>query len=325
LEAAPGTAAALRAGALSTAQAEHISLAVAADPREEERLLRMAGTHSLRKLRDECARVRLAADADPEATRARIRRGRSWRRWTDADGSRCGSYRLTPEEGAELEALAQPFIDARLDEARRAGEHEPSEAYAADGLMAMARAAVDRGGDGGRGGDDDDGATDGRDGRDAPSRARGGRGRKRFRDRRELLALVNIESLRRGSVEPGEVCEIAGVGPVSLQVVRELFGDALLRIVIRDGVDVTTVVHTGRTASAVQETGVLARSMGLCEIDGCDLSITEIDHADDFARAGPASLDGLTGLCGHHHDRKTRGRGTYRRMRGGGVEWIPPP
>ncbi|HVM55780.1 MAG TPA: hypothetical protein VM262_21525, partial [Acidimicrobiales bacterium] len=231
---------AFRNGELSLKQAEAVASAARADPAAESELLAMAEHTSLQKLRDEAARVRAGAE-DSAERHERIRRNRFWRRWTDAGGARCGSYALPAEAAAILEAAAQPFIDAALDHARRAGEHEPSEAYAADGLVAMAAA---------------------RAGDTAAPEARRGRGRKRLCDRRELIGLVDLAALRRGETQRGEMCEIVGVGPVPVDVAREVFGDALLRIVIRDGIDIRTVVHTGRTANAVQETAVLVREGG---------------------------------------------------------------
>jgi hypothetical protein len=304
----PATArseAALRAGELSAEQANHVTHASAAAPAHEQRLLAMTQTHSLKKLRDECARVRHVADADPDETRRRIHATRYWRRWNDADGARCGSYRLTPDDAAAFESAVQPFLDQRLDDARRAGARESTEAYAADALVAMASASVG----GGTG----------------TPHARGGRGRKRMRDRRELLGIVNLESLRRDAIDDGKLCEVAGVGPVPLSTLRDLFGDALLRVVIRDGVDIRTVVHTGRTANALQETAVLARSLGMCEVDRCDLPVAEIDHRIDYSRTGPASIADLAGVCGHHHDDKTRRNATWHPRDDGGIAWISPP
>src|SRR5204862_5513376 len=83
------------------------------------------------------------ADPDPNGRQERIRRSRYWRKWTDAEGARCGSYRLTADAAAVLEAAAQPFIDAAIDNARRTGEHEASDAYAADGLVGMARTVLE--------------------------------------------------------------------------------------------------------------------------------------------------------------------------------------
>ena len=303
LVAAPAASQAFRAGLLSIKQAEAVATAARLDPGAETRLLVLARASSLQKLRDEAARVRAAADPDPDGTHERVHRSRFWRRWTDPEGSRCGSYRLTPEAAAVLEAAAQPFIDAAIDMARRAEVREPSEAYAADGLVAMAAAATARS--------------------EVPA-ARGGRGRRRLRDRRELIGIVNVESLRRGNVEPGESCEIAGVGPVPLDVARELFGDALLRIVVRDGKDIRTVVHTGRTASALQETAVLVRDGGRCRRPPCDLPISEIDHTAGFAKTGQTTFDDLAGLCAHDHDLKTHGGHSYRITDHGHVEWIRP-
>lgn len=297
---APATEAALRAGRLSSRQAEVVTGAAAVAPESEHRLLGIAETQSLQKLRDEAARVRAAAEPDPAARHERIRAGRFWRRWTDAEGARCGSYRMTPEAGALLEAAAQPFIDAAIDAARGSGTQEPFEALAADGLVAMATARAP----------------------DLP--ARGGRGRRRLRNRRELIGIVNVEALRRGRVESGELCEIAGVGPVPVEIARDLFGDALLRIVIRDGADIRTVVHTGRTANALQETAVLVRSGGRCERPTCDQPVSEIDHTRDWARSRVTTLDDLAGLCGADHDAKTRLGHTYRRGADNVVTWVRP-
>ena len=329
LASAPQTDDVFRDGGLSPKQAEEVASAAAADPTSERRLLDIAQHESLQKLRDEAARVRAAADPDPTARHERIRRNRFWKRWTDRDGARRGSYCLTPEDGALLEAAAQRFIDRRIDEARRAGEREPSEAYAADGLLAMAMATTGTDdsktstGDGEGETCADGGATDTPE---SPSDGapRGGRGRRRMRNRRELIALVDVQALHRGSAAPGETCEIAGVGPVPVDVVRQLFGEALLRVVIRDGVDIRTVVHTGRIASALQETAVLVRDGGRCIRPCCGLPISEIDHRTDYTASRVTTLDDLGGLCGFDHDLKTRHGHTYRRLEDGTVEWLRP-
>ncbi|HET6918203.1 MAG TPA: hypothetical protein VFI46_01930, partial [Jiangellaceae bacterium] len=68
----PGVAGALRRGELSPAQAAVISSAVAANPAEEHRLVGLAGQVSVPELREECGRVKAAADPDPEATNRRL-------------------------------------------------------------------------------------------------------------------------------------------------------------------------------------------------------------------------------------------------------------
>lgn len=357
---APATNDALRNGELSAQQAEAIAAAAVADPSAESRLLEMAKYQSLQKLRDETARVRAAAEPDPAARHARIHRDRFWKKWTDPEGARCGAYRLTPEAAAMLEANAQPFIDASIDAARRLGEFESSEAYAADGLVAMsayarqARESSDsdtsaddghRSGDhgGGGGGGDSGGPSSGsgsggvangggagadcdddRSGTERRRKPRGGRGRKRLRNRRELFALVDLAAWRRGWTECGETCEIPGVGPVPVEVARREFGDALLRIVIRDGVDIRTVVHAGRVANAVQETAVLVRDGGRCIRPTCDLPAAEIDHITGYTKNHITTLDDLGGLCLFDHHLKTHAGHTYRRLPDGTIEWRRP-
>jgi len=283
-----------RSGGLSVPQAEAIASAVAADPTAEDDLLGRAAAQPLKVLQEECARVRAAA-TDLAERHARLHRRRALRTWTDADGARCGMWKLTPEAGAEVERILKPFADAAFDTARRAGLHEPSEAYAADGLVAMARAANGSG--------------------EAP--------RERKRRRREGIVLVNLESLQRGTTEPGEVCEIPGVGPVPVDVARDLLGDALLRVVIVDGVDVRTVVHAGRLASDVQRTAIQVRQRGRCARPTCGRPIDQIDHTTGFTITGPVTLDDLAGLCSVDHLLKTSRGHRYART-ANGWEWHRP-
>jgi hypothetical protein len=283
------TSKAFRKGKLSKSQAEAIAGAAEVDPEAEDRLLGLAETSGLQKLRDACDRVR-AVKRDAESTHERIHRTRYWRKWTDRDGARMGQYKLTPEVAAAVEAAAAPFVEAAFRAAREKGEHEPSEAYAADGLAAMARAA--------NGSDEGKGAT-------------------------EAIVLVNLESIHRGSVEGEEVCEIPGVGPVPLSVARDLLGEAFLKLVIRDGVDIRTVVHLGRQPTAAQRTAIFVRDGGRCVRPTCDRRIRQIDHIEPWADTHQTTLDELAGLCAGDHDRKTH-RGHRYRHGPNGWEWTTP-
>jgi len=135
--------AALRAGELSTAQAQLIASAAAADPSAQERLVALAPRVSLPELRDECARVRAAADPDPEARNARLRAGRRLRRYTDPEGAWNLSARGTPQAGALFNAALDSIIDECFAAARAAGRREAYEAHAFDALMVMAQRATD--------------------------------------------------------------------------------------------------------------------------------------------------------------------------------------
>jgi hypothetical protein len=284
------TDAAFRRGELSAAQANAISSAAVADPTAETKLLNLAQAAPVTKLREKCDQVRAAATPDREERHRRIHRDRFWKRWTDAEGARCGNYRMTPDLAAIIEAAAQSFIDAAYHQARVEGREEPSQAYAADGLVALAQAA-----------------------------ASGTTGQVKS----EVVALVNLESLQRGHAHPGETCEIAGVGPVPASVARDLFGDALLKIVIRDGVDIRTVVHAGRHPNAAQRTAIFVRDGGRCVRPACRREIAEVDHTDRYAATQQTTLDGLAGLCVHDHRLKTHHGHSYRHGPHG-WEWHHP-
>lgn len=139
----PGVDGALRRGELSLAQAVVVSAAVAAKPAEENRLVELASQVSVPELRDECARVRAAADPDPAATNRRLHAQRQLRRWTDNEGFWNLHAKGTPQAGAAFNAVLDAFTDRVFRSAREAGRTEPVAAYAFDALMALADQAVD--------------------------------------------------------------------------------------------------------------------------------------------------------------------------------------
>jgi Domain of unknown function (DUF222) len=139
----PGVDGALRRGELSLAQAAIVSAAVAANPAAEARLVKLASQVSVPELRDECARVRAAADPDPTATNRRLHAQRQLRRWTDSDGFWNLHAKGTPQAGAAFNAVLDALTDQVFNAARRAGRSEPVQAYGFDALMALADQAVD--------------------------------------------------------------------------------------------------------------------------------------------------------------------------------------
>ncbi|HLY83132.1 MAG TPA: DUF222 domain-containing protein, partial [Acidimicrobiales bacterium] len=143
LQALPETSAAARRGELSAEQALVIAAAASADPGAESGLLARSRGSSLAELREECTRVRAAAEVDPEARRARIHRGRHLRSYTDSDGAWNLRVRDNPEVGAVFMAALAPFTDRLFNAARVEGRREPVEAYAADALAEMAAAATE--------------------------------------------------------------------------------------------------------------------------------------------------------------------------------------
>ncbi len=272
----PAASAAARAGRLSAPQAAAVADAAAVDPAAEERLVESAQRCSLPELREECARTKAAAQPDPEARRREIHAGRFLRSYTDAEGAWNLRGRDNPEVGAEIMAAIDAIRDRLFRTARGEGRREPSEAYAADALLELAR-----GGGGARA-------------------ARAG-------SRAKVIVRVDLPALLRGRPVPGEVCELAGFGPVAASALRELIetGDPFLAAVVTKGEQVTGVAHLGRRATAAQQTA-LEWLYPTCAVEGCSASTwLENDHRVDWATSHLTVLDLLDRLCSHHHDCKS--------------------
>lgn len=261
----PALDAVARRGEVSPEQAAAISEAAAANPTAEATLVERARVASLGELRDECERIRAAADHDAEERHRRIHAARSARRRSCPDGSAEVVYRSTRDEVAEVWAVVSGHADAAFHAARRAGRHEPAEAYAADAVLAMARAAA--------------GATSSGGGE--------GGGRRRRAVPASIVVRVDWDALVRGFVAEGETCAIAGVGQVPVSVVRAMMesGDPFLAAVVTKGVDVVNVAHLGRRPTAHQRTALdwLAPT---CQVQGCDATVRlENDHRVDWAKS----------------------------------------
>jgi hypothetical protein len=292
----PHTDQALRAGKISPAQARHIAEGSVNDPSAEGELLGVAQSGSLNDLRDAARRTR-AAGEDERARYARVRAKRYFRHRVEVDGAFTGSFSLTPDDGAELLAAMRPFRDAAFDHARTNGRREPLEAYAADGLVGLARWFRTRPGRTEATPTPDETAVP-MAGEPVPVSLRPSRDTK-------IIVRVDATALQRGHTEAGEICDIAGIGPVPVAVVYSLLPQALATAVITNGQAVATVAHAGRQVSASQLTALQWQGIQ-CEVDGCDArEHLEIDHLIDYAITKHTRLDELGFKCRHHHDLKT--------------------
>ncbi len=139
VEALPATGAALREGELSPAQAGVIVGAATVNPDWEQRLLTSAQCRSLGDLRNDCLRAKAATGG--EETHARIRRERSAREFTDAEGAWNLTLRGPAEEGARIRAAFDPIVDELVKAAYRNGNVEHRGALAFDAFVEMAERA----------------------------------------------------------------------------------------------------------------------------------------------------------------------------------------
>jgi hypothetical protein len=300
----PDTADELKRGELSGHQAREVARAVTKDPTKERELLDLARTDSLRRLQNRARQMRSRATSreDEAARYLEIQRRRYLRHYVDPEGALRLEARLAPDAGARLVSAIQAEADAHFREARAAGRRESSEAYRADALVALATGRP---------------KSKGR-----RSTASGG-GSGPCTD--TVVFRVDGSAYLRGYAKSGELCEIAGFGPVPVATVRRQLPASFVKIVVRRGVDVVNVCHAGRSVPAHLQTALDERD-AVCVVPGCDVAQGLENHhwQETYADGGATSLDNLARICARHHDLITYGGWS---LQGGSLRWrlVPPP
>jgi Domain of unknown function (DUF222) len=329
----PATEAAVRRGELSRAQAEAIADAAAVNPAAEQSLLDAAPRSTVVDLRQQANRAKAAGDPDPSARHRRIHRQRRLRRFTDGEGAWNLQGRGTPDAGGVFNAALDPIIDEFFRTARRDGRRESREAYAFDALIELARRACGRSGHAGTAVPTSDSAhtvdptptvdPDARDERDltvdasdpdpieagSADPALGTRRHQTSSPNPSFLALlrIDVEALVRGRVDGDELCEITGVGAVSVQRARELLGESILKIVITRGVDVLNVTHLGRGPTVAQRIALLWTSPWCTNARCANTLAIQHDHRTPWTEVHETKLENLDRLSPPCHRRKTHG------------------
>ena len=266
--------------------------------------LELAELESFVELQQAAARVRAAATDDDERQR-RAHRRRHFRHWVDVEGAFRFSGSLTAEAGAVLMAAIEPHRQAlsrqaaESDKGRRR-RRDCDAAVAADALVEMARGAS--------------GSAPADPLRPTPAAV--------------IHVRVDHAALERGHTKKGEVCEVPGVGPVTVAWVQRLLPDAVVAALLVEDGEVLRVAHLGRFIPAKVRTALVERDRA-CVVPGCSVdSDLEIDHIKPVAAGGRSELANLCRLCRFHHYLKTHHGWRISR---GGKRWLwegphgPPP
>src|SRR5215218_10106056 len=205
--------------------------------------------------------------------------------WTDPDGSYRLEARLAPDAGARFKSAWKAHIDRIFCDARRAGRREPRAAYAADALVALAA--------------------------EGPCKPV------------EVHLVTDSAPVVRGHTEPGERCEIVGIGPVPVTTARALLDDSRVTVMVRDGDDVTAVSSPKRTIP-VKLRRALEAKYPTCGVTGCaNDRFLEIDHVVPLAEGGETSRTNCWRICPHHHALKHH-RGWRVTGEPGRWDLVPP-
>jgi hypothetical protein len=288
LEDLPALAAAFRDGRLSEAQAREIAEVVSEVPDAQAQLIEAAGKLSLKGLHEECQRVEAAAIIDEDDRYQRVHKERRIRGWV-RKGVGHFSSTMTPDELAILMAEVNAHTDDIVVDAIRGGWFESREAHSVDALIDLIRPGCER-----------------------PS------GPKTM-----IHVVVDYEALVRGHTVTGEQCEIPGVGPIPVTLTRQMSEDAILKVLITNGVDVMTVAHGGYAIPAHLRSALEVRDPK-CIVPHCDVTRNlEKDHRNAYGRTRVTKLEDLAHLCRWHHYQKTFLGYTYRGGPGS-WEWLPP-
>lgn len=276
----PRVEAAYRQGNLSDIQAQDVVSTALVAKDHEEYLLQVAEAEALIEFQRECARVRAAA-LDEEQRQKNAHSRRFLHNWIDGDGAFRLSGRFTTESGAEIMSALEPFRQEVADRASRRGRRGRIShgAAMADALVGLAKAA--------RSGDGD------------PIRPL---------PRAAIHVNVDLSALDRGYVASGEVCEVRGVGPVTVDTVRRWMGqsDAQLNAIIYEEGSIKDVHRMGRVhIPASLEAALIARDAH-CVVPGCgEIYDLQTDHIIPVDRKGPTTLYNLCRICSWHHYLKT--------------------
>jgi hypothetical protein len=293
LQLVPEVAKAATAGNLSVKQTEAIAGAAAVDPTAAGRLLRSAKGKGLRELQDECRATRTNADADPEATRARIHAKRTYRTWTDADGT--GHLHLSGASDviARLDNAVRHRCDRIFRGARCDGRREPTDAYAFDAAAEL--------------------LTSSGDSPPVPAGADA-----------KVIVRVDLPALLRGRAVDGETCEIAGLGPIPVSIVQEWMDNAFLAAIVTKGTEITKVVHLGRKFTSEQRTSLQWRDP-ICARKGCDNRLgLQYDHFEDWADTRTTRVQAGRRFCPPCHRLKTLGWNVSAPDADGQCTFTPP-
>ncbi|MET0627054.1 MAG: HNH endonuclease [Acidimicrobiia bacterium] len=271
----PDTRDALLAGAVSLSQAAEIVKTEAEVPGSEHELLELARSSSSGVVRERARKRRLAA-VPVDDLYAKQRAARCFRHSRNDLGNVVFRGELTPEVGVAFAKRLDAETKRVHRQARREGSTDSWEMHSAD---AFARLVTGQGA--------------------AKATAP------------DVILTIDWRTFVTGELSEGGRSEVVGGGPIPPAVVRAMAGDAFVKAVLHDGVEIHKVLHLGRHIPAEIATALRLGAPpdfdgAVCSDDGCGRRHhLEIDHIDPVANGGATCIDNLELKCWPHHRAKT--------------------
>jgi Domain of unknown function (DUF222) len=121
--------------------------------------------------------------------------------------------------------------------------------------------------------------------------------------------------------------ELAGYGPITAQVARQLAADATWRRLLTDPVSGTLLDYGNRTYRPPQALADHVRTRDqYCVFPGCrhPAEKCDLDHSTAHGEGGPTADTNLGPQCRHHHNNKTHHGWTVTQSAPGVFDWISP-
>ena len=318
----PDVAAAATAGELSLEQAAAVSDGVAANPGAARELIDKAKSSSMPELNAEVANVK-AAHCDLEARHRERHSRRSWRRQTDRDSALQAHMFGHPEDGVKVWRPLD-LIRRRLIMLRReaGGPVEALDALDYDALVLLCEIAAGKDGElsladlleeglfpqlnaealAGRSQQPLFSTGETPDAGDAAPRRK-----KRAGSPTKVMIRIDFSTFFRGVPLEGELCDIAGYGPVPVSVVKALIEteNPVLVGLATNANQLLGVWHQKRRPKP-HERDALDFLYTSCAVEGCSARVgLQYDHRVDWAQTYITAFDFLDRLCPHHHRLKT--------------------
>jgi hypothetical protein len=315
---------ALHNGELSADQLKVVATSLSESPEASGDLLELVDQGASHKeLRDTATRMRAASRSreNERLRRARVHTHRHLRWGQDEHGGIRGGFFCDEVEFARV----APRLEAEAKRRWRAAGNGPGggvgdslEAHRLDAFIDLLSGSDGFGSDSD---DADDSDDDDRGGGGGPDH--GLRSGPRPAAPRTLI-IVNAESLRRGTTQGDELCEIEGIGPVSVAAAKELLSEGGFQYLVKEGFDIKTVTKSTRVIANCIDMALIVRDR-VCARPGCGNSLgLERDHFQlDYGHDGPTELENLVRLCPECHKLKTDG-GWRLEGRPGAWKWVAP-
>ena len=141
----------------------------------------------------------------------------------------------------------------------------------------------------------------------------------------KVIFRIDLAAFLRGAPLEGELCDLAGYGPVPVSTIRALLhsGQTFIAAALTRSERVIGVYHQGRRPNAAQRTA-LELTQPTCSVLGCPAKAgLQDDHRIDWASTRITALDLIDRLCPHHHNKKTRDN--WQLVPGTGKRAFVPP